>query len=169
MHHDCFMKDMMHKVSTDIVRYCVQHGVGTIVIGVNRGWKQKASMGKVNNQNFTGIPHEKLKKMVMYKAAREGIRVIEQEESYTSKADITAMDPMPVYGREEGIPMFSGRRVKRGLYACSAGYTINADCNGAANILRKAVAEAWEGTEDFRFLSEPETAGFKDLQRARTA
>ena len=169
LHHDCFMKDMMHKVSTDIVRYCVQHGVGTIVIGVNRGWKQKASMGKVNNQNFTGIPHEKLKKMVMYKAAREGIRVIEQEESYTSKADITAMDPMPVYGREEGIPMFSGRRVKRGLYACSAGYTINADCNGAANILRKAVSEAWEGTEDFRFLSEPETAGFKDLQRARTA
>ena len=48
--------------------------------------------------------------MVMYKAAREGIRIIEQEESYTSKADITAKDPMPVYGREEGIPMFSGRR-----------------------------------------------------------
>ena len=169
LHHDCFMKDMMHKVSTDIVRYCVEHGVGTIVIGTNRGWKQKVSMGKVNNRNFTGIPHEKLKKMILYKAAREGIRVIEQEESYTSKADITAMDPMPVYGREDVIPMFSGRRIKRGLYACSAGYIINADCNGAANILRKAVAEAWEGTEDFRFLAKPETAGFKDLQRARTA
>ena len=105
----------------------------------------------------------------MYKAAREGIRIIEQEESYTSKADITAMDPMPVYGREDGKAQFSGRRKKRGLYACSAGYTINADCNGAANILRKAVPDAWEGTEDFRFLSDPETAGFKDLQRGRTA
>ena len=169
LRHDCFLKDMMHKISTDIVRYCVEHGVGTVVIGANRGWKQEAGMGKVNNQNFTGIPHDRLKKMIMYKAAREGIRVIEQEESYTSKADITAMDPMPVYGREKGKTVFSGRRKTRGLYACSAGYTINADCNGAANILRKKVPGAWEGTKDFRFLAEPETAGFKDLQRARTA
>ena len=169
LHHDCFMKDMMHKISTDIVRYCAEHGVGTIVMGVNRGWKQGSDMGKVNNQNFTGIPHDRLRKMIMYKAAREGIRIMEQEESYTSKADITAMDFIPVYGRENGNVEFSGRRIKRGLYACSAGYSVNADCNGAANILRKAVPDAWEGTEDFRFLAIPETAGFKDLQRVRTA
>lgn len=169
LRHDCFMKDIMHKISTDIVRYCVEHGAGTVVMGVNRGWKQEARMGKVNNQNFTGIPHDRLKKMIMYKAAREGIRIIEQEESYTSKADITAMDPMPVYGREDGKAVFSGSRKTRGLYACSAGYIVNADCNGAANILRKAVPDAWEGTEDFRFLSAPETAGFGDLQRGRTA
>ena len=169
LHHDCFMKDMMHKISTDIVRYCAEHGVGTIVMGVNRGWKQGSDMGKVNNQNFTGIPHDRLRKMIMYKAAREGIRIMEQEESYTSKADITAMDFIPVYGRENGNVGFSGRRTKRGLYACSAGYSVNADCNGAANILRKAVPDAWEGTEDFRFLAIPETAGFKDLQRMRIA
>ena len=169
LHHDCFMKDMMHKISTDIVRYCAEHGVGTIVMGVNRGWKQGSDMGKVNNQNFTGIPHDRLRKMIMYKAARKGIRIMEQEESYTSKADITAMDFIPVYGRENGNVGFSGRRIKRGLYACSAGYSVNADCNGAANILRKAVPDAWEGTEDFRFLATPETAGFKDLQRVRTA
>ena len=169
LHHDCFMKDMMHKISTDIVRYCAEHGVGTIVMGVNRGWKQGSDMGNVNNQNFTGIPHDRLRKMIMYKAARKGIRIMEQEESYTSKADITAMDFIPVYGRENGNVEFSGRRIKRGLYACSAGYSVNADCNGAANILRKAVPDAWEGTEDFRFLATPETAGFKDLQRVRTA
>ena len=169
LHHDCFMKDMMHKISTDIVRYCAEHGVGTIVMGVNRGWKQGSDMGNVNNQNFTGIPHDRLRKMIMYKAAREGIRIMEQEESYTSKADITAMDFITVYGRENGNVGFSGRRIKRGLYACSAGYSVNADCNGAANILRKAVPDAWEGTEDFRFLATPETAGFKDLQRVRTA
>ena len=169
LHHDCFMKDMMHKISTDIVRYFAEHGVGTIVMGVNRGWKQGSDMGKVNNQNFTGIPHDRLRKMIMYKAAREGIRIMEQEESYTSKADITAMDFIPVYGRENGNVEFSGRRIKRGLYACSAGYSVNADCNGAANILRKAVPDAWEGTEDFRFLATPEKAGFKDLQRVRTA
>ena len=169
LHHDCFMKDMMHKISTDIVRYCAEHGVGTIVMGVNRGWKQGSDMGKVNNQNFTGVPHDRLRKMIMYKATRKGIRIMEQEESYTSKADITAMDFIPVYGRENGNVEFSGRRIKRGLYACSAGYSVNADCNGAANILRKAVPDAWEGTEDFRFLATPETAGFKDLQRVRTA
>ncbi|NER08054.1 MAG: transposase [Okeania sp. SIO3C4] len=31
----------------------------------------------------------------------------------------------------------SGKRIKRGLYQSAAGYLINADCNGAANILRK--------------------------------
>ena len=169
LRHDCFVKDMMHKVSTDIVRYCVEHEVGMIVMGVNRGWKQEIDMGKANNQNFMGIPHDRLRKMITYKAAREGIRTVEQEESYTSKADITAGDPMPVYGREEGKPMFSGRRKKRGMYVCSAGYVINADCNGAANILRKAFPEAWEGTKDFRFLARPETAGFEELQRGRTA
>ena len=163
------MKDMMHKISTDIVRYCAEHDVGTIVMGVNRGWKQGSDMGNVNNQNFTGIPHDRLRKMIMYKAAREGIRIMEQEESYTSKADITAMDFIPVYGRENGNVGFSGKRIKRGLYSCSAGYAVNADCNGAANILRKAVPDAWEGTEDFRFLATPEKAGFKDLQRVRTA
>ena len=169
LRHDCFVKDMMHKVSTDIVRYCVEHEVGMIVMGVNRGWKQEIDMGKANNQNFMGIPHDRLRKMITYKAAREGIRTVEQEESYTSKADITAGDPMPVYGREEGKAVFSGRRKKRGMYVCSAGYVINADCNGAANILRKAFPEAWEGTKDFRFLARPETAGFEELQRGRTA
>ena len=169
LRHDCFMKDMMHKVSTDIVRYCVEHNVGTIVMGVNRGWKQETDMGKVNNQNFMGIPHDGLKKMIMYKTAGKGIRIIEQEESYTSKADITAGDLMPVYGREDGKVVFSGRRKKRGMYVSSAGYMINADCNGAANILRKAIPDAWEGTGDFRFLARPETAGFKNLQRGRTA
>ena len=169
LHHDCFVTDMMHKVSTDIVRYCVQHGVGTIVMGASRGWKQETDMGKANNQNFMGIPHDRLRNMLLYKAAREGIIMIEQEESYTSKADCTAGDPMPVYGREEGKAVFSGRRKTRGMYVCGAGYRINADCNGAANILRKAFPDAWEGTKDFRFLARPERAGFKDLQRGRTA
>ena len=168
-HHDGFMRDTMHKISTDIVRYCVEHSAGTLVIGVNRGWKQGTGMGKVNNQNFVTIPHERLRQMIAYKAAKEGIMVVEQEESYTSKADITAMDPMPVYGREDGKPVFSGRRTGRGLYACSRGYSINADCSGAANILRKAFPDAWGDTTDFRFLAEPEAIGFRDLQRARTA
>ena len=90
------MRDMMHKISADIVRYCTEHGVGTVVIGASKGWKQGTDMGKENNQNFVSIPHDRLRKMILYKAGNAGIRVVLQEESYTSKADISAMDPMPV-------------------------------------------------------------------------
>ena len=50
-------------------------------------------MGKENNQNFVSIPHDRLRKMILYKAGNAGIRVVLQEESYTSKADISAMGP----------------------------------------------------------------------------
>ena len=80
--------------------------------------------------------------MILYKALCAGISVIEQEESYTSRADVTAGDAMPVYGKEKALPVFSGKRLERGLYLCNHGYCINADCNGAANILRKAFPQA---------------------------
>ena len=86
LRHDCFMRDMMHKISADIVRYCTEHGVGTVVIGASKGWKQGTDMGKENNQNFVSIPHDRLRKMILYKAGNAGIRVVLQEESYTSKA-----------------------------------------------------------------------------------
>lgn len=169
LHHAMFVKDQMHKISTSIIRFCVEHKAGVLVIGANKGWKQKANMGRRSNQNFVSIPLYMLRQMLNYKAMIAGISVIEQEESYTSRADITASDPIPVYGhRPEGLS-FSGRRVSRGLYQTSAGYRINADCNGAANILRKAIPDAWKGTKDFRFLAFPERMDFNSLNRERTA
>ena len=160
---DCFMRDALHKISTDIVRWCVEHKVGTIVMGVNKGWKQNASMGKVNDQNFMQIPHYRLRFMIAYKAAKAGITVIEQEESYTSKADCTVKDLIPVYGKEKGKPSFSGSRITRGLYRTKDGLVINADCNGAANILRKAFPDAWDKVKDFRFIVSPEPVTLKKL------
>ena len=98
--------------------------------------------------------------MITYKALIAGIDVIEQEESYTSKADVTVADPMTVYGKEEGGPVFSGKRIQRGLYKTVSGLILNADCNGAANILRKAVPGAWKNTKDFKFLACPESVGY---------
>ena len=69
-------------------------------------------------------------------------------------------DPMPVYGKEEGRPVFSGKRIQRGLYKTASGLILNADCNGAANILRKAVPGAWKNTKDFKFLACPESVGY---------
>jgi putative transposase len=67
-----------------------------------------------------------------------GIQVIVTEESYTSKASFLDLDPLPVRdpARVEE-PKFSGRRVKRGLYRASGKRYLNADVNGAYNIIRK--------------------------------
>jgi len=80
--------------------------------------------------------------MVQYKAQRAGIEVVLQEESYTSKASFLDGDSLPTYGEEEQTPTFSGRRIFRGLYRSAKGTLLNADVNGAYNILRKAVPNA---------------------------
>ena len=161
--HDCQTNDSLHKISTAIVRWCIAHRVGTLVLGVNKLWKQESDMGKRNNQTYVSIPHARLRWMITYKALTAGINVIEQEESYTSKADVTMADPMPVYGEEKGKPVFSGKRIERGRYKTASGLIINADCNGAANILRKAVPDAWKNTKDFKFFAYPETYGYWNL------
>ena len=135
LQHYCRQHDMMHKISCRVIEWCIEHRVGVLVIGTNKFWKQNADMGKRNNQNFVSIPHAELRQMIAYKAMIAGITVIEQEESYTSKSDVTANDPIPVYGHVEGKPSFSGRRISRGRYQTHSGLIINADCNGAANIL----------------------------------
>ena len=68
-----------------------------------------------------------------------GLGYIEQEESYTSKASFLDGDEMPTYNADNPQEYkFSGKRVKRGLYRSAKGIEINADVNGAANILKKS-------------------------------
>lgn len=162
-HHADFVKDQCHKISRSIIDYCIKHQAGTLVLGENRLWKQNSNIGPQNNQSFNSMPVALLKQMIIYKASGVGIRVIIQEESYTSKADITAMDYIPVYGIDDNKTAFSGSRISRGLYRCVNGLVINADCNGAANIMRKAIPDAWKNTNDFSFLASPEVYGFHEL------
>ncbi|MEQ8996168.1 MAG: zinc ribbon domain-containing protein [Coleofasciculus sp. B1-GNL1-01] len=99
---------------------------------------------KVNNQNFTSVPHARLIKMLTYKAERVGIKVIITEESYTSVASFLDGDCIPVHGSPEAkTAKFSGRRVKRGLYQSKIGVKFNADINGSYNIIRKVVPDAF--------------------------
>ena len=148
-----FFHDTMHKIASDIVAFCLNSGIATVVIGKNKNWKQRTNIGHVNNQNFVQIPLETLRRMITYKAKAVGIMVMVQEESYTSKASLVDGDNIPVYGETmEDKPAFSGRRTKRGLYRTKNGRLINADLNGAGNILRKYKADAFEEMEDFQFL-----------------
>ena len=82
--------------------------------------------------------------MIIYKAERHGIKVIVTEESYTSKASFLDNDEIPVYGKNDTKKSFSGKRIKRGLYRTTDGTTINADVNGAGNIMRKVFPKAFD-------------------------
>src|SRR5713101_3012875 len=97
-----------------IIDFLVDNGVGTVIIGKNPFWKQEASMGKRNNQNFVSIPHARFIDMLSYKAALVGIQVEVREESYTSRASFVDLDPIPDYKpNDEEEHLFSGKRMGR--------------------------------------------------------
>jgi putative transposase len=128
----------LHQASRYLVNLLVDQEITTLVIGKNDGWKQEVNLGKVNNQKFVTIPHARLIEMISYKCQLEGISVILQEESYTSASNFLNDDPLPVYGQITEKPVFSGKRIKRGLYCTDKGILVQSDVMGSYNILRKA-------------------------------
>ncbi|MCK4259284.1 MAG: transposase [Halanaerobiales bacterium] len=126
-----YMRDKIHKISCTIVSEAVKNNINTICIGYNEGWKTKCNMSKVVNQKFVSIPYKKLIKYITYKAKKYGIEVMTQEESYTSKCDALAFEEIRKH------EAYKGKRVSRGIFLSSTGKLINADVNGALNILRK--------------------------------
>jgi putative transposase len=127
----------LHVASRRIVEWLVAQRIGTLVIGKNDGWKQETGLGRRTNQNFVFIPHARFIEMLRYKAELEGIRIIVSEESYTSKCSFLDLEPV---GKHE---VYAGKRIKRGLFRASHGRCLNADINGAYNILRKVVPNAF--------------------------
>lgn len=110
---------------------------GTLIIGKNDGWRQAVNLGQRTNQNFVQIPHARFIEMLTYKAQLAGINVITTEESYTSKCSFFDLEPISKHEH------YMGRRVKRGLFRTSDGRQINADVNGAYNIVRKVIPDAF--------------------------
>ncbi len=143
----------LHTVSRRVIDWCQLNEIGQLIIGNNQGWKQELNIGKKNNQDFTKIPHAKLIRLLTYKAQLAGIELVSTEESYTSKASALDGDNLPIYNtKTEAKPVFSGKRIKRGLYKTSTGRTINADINGSMNIARKVIPNAFEGIEALPFV-----------------
>jgi IS605 OrfB family transposase len=143
------VQDYLHKSSRIIINQLIHNNIGLLIIGKNEGWKENINIGKKNNQNFVSIPHCTFINQLIYKAQLVGIEVILQEESYTSKASFIDQDNIPTY-KKGTKHTFSGKRIKRGLYKSKESIFINADLNGAYNILRKAVPNSFEdGIEGF--------------------
>lgn len=133
---DKYFEDAFHKYSRMIVNHLIENRIGNLVVGYNTGWKQSVNIGKCNNQKFVQIPFARLASYLKYKCGMAGIRFVENEESYTSKCDALAKEEI---GKHES---YLGKRVKRGLFRSYTGRYINADVNGAVNILRKVVGDS---------------------------
>jgi IS605 OrfB family transposase len=131
------MRDAVNKAARIVVNHCLENGIGLLVFGWNKGQKDSANMGAKTNQKFVSVPTAKLKSRIAQLCEQYGIQFEETEESYTSKASFLDNDELPKYGEKPEQWQSSGKRVKRGLFRTGTFGYINADCNGAANILRK--------------------------------
>jgi len=130
------IKDLFHKISRFIINYLVKNKIGTLIIGYNKGWKDSIALGRKTNQKFVQIPYLRLIDYLKYKSELIGIKLILNEESYTSKCDGLSLEKISKHDN------YSGKRIKRGLFQSNKGVLINADINGALNILRKVVGDS---------------------------
>ena len=139
-----------------IIKYCLKNQIGNLVVGYNLDWKRNIEIGKVNNQNFVQIPHGLLRQKLKYQCELYGIKYIEQEESYTSKASFFDNDELPTYNADNPQSYeFSGKRISRGQYRTKSGYVLNADVNGALNILRKSKLVDLRALQDRGCVNQP--------------
>ena len=133
------VNDYMNKTVRRVIDYCIINNIGTLVVGYNETFQHNSHIGKQNNQNFVNIPYGQLHNKLEYLCKLNDIVFVKQEESYTSKSSFWDRDNIPVYNADNPKEyQFSGRRLQRGLYKTASGKIINADVNGALNIMRKS-------------------------------
>ena len=146
------LRNVIGFYSNRLMELFVNEGISTVVIGHNKGWKDKINIGRVNNQNFVSIPFNKVIDIIKYKAEDHGIKCIEQEESYTSKASFLDNDNIPTFNEDENQKYtFSGKRISRNLYQTKNNQIIDADLNGALNIMKKANIEMLASLDYLKF------------------
>ena len=132
----------LHTASRRLIDRLVKERIGTLAIGKNDGWKQEISIGKRNNQNFVFVPHARFIDLLIYKAQLVGIEVMVTEESHTSRCSFLDLEPIKKHEQ------YMGKRIHRGLFRSAKGQLINADVNGAFNIMRKVAPKAFaDGVE----------------------
>ena len=119
----------MHKVSKKIVEYMEANSLNTLFVGKNAGLKDSINLGRINNQNFVSIPYNMLIQMLEYKCKLKGITFIVVNEAYTSKCSF--MDNEKICKHK----VYAGSRIRRGLFVTKNGLRLNADINGALNIM----------------------------------
>lgn len=121
-----FCNNYIHVASKMIVDLALKNNCSKIVIddfkGIKNGNKAKL---------FVKIPHTRLIELIKYKAKKNGLKVIMINESYTSGCNCLDGEKVDknAYNKK--------RRISRGMFRSNQGILINADVNGAYNILYK--------------------------------
>lgn len=138
--------------TNQLIEILKKEKISKLVVGYNKEWKQNINIGKANNQNFVNIPFRKILDILRYKLEENGIECKEQEESYTSKSSYLDNDNIPTYHKGNSQEyLFSGKRITRNLYQSKQGKIINADLNGALNILKKSGEKLIEELDYLQF------------------
>jgi len=118
-----------------IAKIAIANDVRRIVIGkVQKSKNQTNKLSSIVNQMWHLLPHGKVTKYLKYKLEKYNIKVDLVDESYTS-----VTDSCDVNTRVTKNTIGNGRRIKRGLFLSPIKGLINADVNGARNILRKTL------------------------------
>ncbi|ADI74074.1 transposase, IS605 OrfB family [Methanohalobium evestigatum Z-7303] len=143
------INDFMNQCVNHIVKHCLENRIGNVVIGELKEIKQEQNIGKENTQNFQTIPFARFKYKLASKCKYHGIKYQEVDEAYTSKVDALALELIKKHKK------YLGKRPKRGIFQSSTGRLINADINGALNILRKVIGDSLAGITDSGDVNSP--------------
>ena len=132
------ISDYLHKSSRFLINRVVSKNITNLIIGYNPLCKQGINLGTKTNQNFVNIPFDQLLHQLRYKGELEGIKIIEREESRTSKCSFLDQEEICFHQK------YRGTRAKRGFFISFDGRKINADLNGSANIMREEIPNAFD-------------------------
>jgi len=135
------IKNYIHHTSHYIIDYCKENQIDTIVLGLNKTWKQECKMNDKATQNFIYIPYNMLINQLQYKCQNNSINFIITEEAYTSGTSYLDNE-LPIKRNYN-----KSRRIKRGLFKSNKGLYINSDVNGAFQIMRKVFPKVIYGIE----------------------
>ena len=94
------IRDAINKAARKVINHCLENNIGTIVFGWNKGQKDSANMGAKTNQKFVQIPTGRLKDRIAQLCEQYGLKFVETEESYTSKASFVDLDILPKFGEK---------------------------------------------------------------------
>ena len=133
----CKIDDYVRKSVNYIIKYCLDNHIGKVVLGWGIHF-MTFDLG-INNQMYSLFPFARFKDLLCFKCKQYSIDFETVDESFTSVASFLDGDQMPEHVVREK-QNFSGKRRYRGLYVSKNGTKINADVNGALNILRKGNA-----------------------------
>jgi len=124
-HEKRIVNHELHKISKAIVREAVENN-SIIIVGKLKGIRRN-HRGRKNNRKLDSFPYYKLVSFIEYKAKWQGIPILKINEAYTSQICNRC-------GKR-------GLRV-RGIFQCPhCGLDLNADYNGARNILKRALGK----------------------------